>query len=160
MIREIEAKLTEYNIQYELQEHEPVYTIEDMERLHICDIGQVPKNLFLRDGSGKRHFLVLLQKDKSADLKQLAKTIPSSRLSFGSDERLEKYLGLKPGAVSALGLLNDKSAEVEVIIDKDLVGCEKVGVHPNVNTATVWLSFDDLLTIMKSNGNEIRFIEI
>lgn len=153
-------RLDEMSMKYELQEHEPVYTIEDMERLHICETGEVPKNLFLRDGSGKRHFLVLLQKDKSADLKQLAKTINRSRLSFGSDERLEKYLGLKPGAVSALGVLNDANAEVEVIIDKDLVGCEKVGVHPNVNTSTVWLSFDDLIKIIKSNGNEIRFINI
>ncbi len=153
-------KLEELGIAFEVQEHEAVHTIEDMERLHICDRGEVPKNLFLRDGSGKRHFLVLVQKDKSADLKRLAQLIPSSRLSFGSDERLEKYLGLKKGAVSPLGVLNDVDAAVEVIVDQALLGKAKVGVHPCVNTATVWMAFDDLMKVIERNGNDVKVVEV
>jgi Ala-tRNA(Pro) deacylase len=151
-------KLKEMNITYTMEEHPAVYTIEEMENLGICE--DVVKNLFLRDAKGTRHFLVVLPKDKQADIKKISEQIGSSRLSFASEERLGRYLKLTPGSVSPLGILNDADASVEVVFDKALKGQKRVGVHPNDNTATVWLSFDDLQGIIKRNGNMIRFISL
>ena len=87
--------LNQMGISYELEEHEAVYTIDEMDSLGIGRGGEVVKNLFLRDAKGKRHFLVMIQKDKSADLKRLRGELDSTALSFGSQERLLKYLGLE-----------------------------------------------------------------
>ncbi|MDD2480661.1 MAG: YbaK/EbsC family protein, partial [Lutispora sp.] len=76
------------------------------------------------------------------------------------DERLDKYLGLKKGAVSPLGIINDTNKDVEVVFDKDLVGIENLGVHPNDNTATVVLSYDDLKRIVSENGNRIKYVNL
>ena len=75
-------------------------------------------------------------------------------------ETLQKCLGLTKGSVSPLGVVNDKSAAVEFIIDRDFIGCQCVGVHPNRNTSTLWMSFDDLLRVIKSNGNSVNFVNI
>lgn len=136
--------LDKLNIKYEVVEHEPVFTMEDMDRLGLPEKGTLCKNLFLRDSKGKRHFLVTLDEKKNVDLKKLGKTLGGGNLSFASEERLEKYLGLKQGAVSPFGLMNDTEHQVEFFIDKDLSREKKLGIHPLDNTATVFLSFKDL----------------
>ena len=151
-------KLDDMKVTYEFQEHPAVYTIEEMENLGISE--GVVKNLFLRDSKGKRHFLVVLPKDKQADMKSIGAQLGCSRLSFASEERLGRYLKLLKGAVSPLGILNDADKCVEVVFDKDLLGETRLGVHPNDNTATVWISFADLQDIIKRNGNTIYFIEL
>lgn len=159
--KKVYAKLDEMGISYEVQQHPPVYTIEEMDELGIGDENSaVVKNLFLRDNKGKRHFLVVLGKDKKADLKALKEKIGSTPLSFASEERLGKYLGLSKGAVSPMGIINDETQAVEVVMDRDLVGHPRLGVHPNENTATVWLDFEDLKRVIEENGNQIHYIEI
>ena len=151
-------KLDDMKVAYEFEEHPAVYTIQEMEDLGISE--GVVKNLFLRDSKGKRHFLAVLPKDKQADMKSIGEQVGSSRLSFASEERLERYLKLLKGSVSPLGILNDVDKSVEVVFDRDLIGKERLGVHPNDNTATVWISFDALHDIVKRNGNTIHFIEL
>ena len=151
-------KLNDMKVTYEVEEHPAVYTIEEMEKLGIS--GDIAKNLFLRDAKGTRHFLVVLPKDKQADMKSIGARLGCSRLSFASEERLERYLKLSKGAVSPLGILNDAERRVEVVFDKDLTGKERLGVHPNDNTATVWMSFEALRDIVKRNGNRVHFIEL
>lgn len=153
-------KLKELKIEYSLTEHEAVYTIEEMDKLGISWEGDVVKNLFLRDAKGKRHFLIVLDKDKKADLEGIREQLASTALSFASEERLNKYLQLTKGAVSPLGILNDTDCMVEVYFDKDLVGREKLGVHPNDNTATLWISFDNLKRIIEATGHMIKYISI
>lgn len=126
----------------------------------IFNKGTGCKNLFLRDGSGKRHFLLVAPEHKAVDLKSVREQIGSSRLSFGSAERLERCLGLTQGSVSPFGILNDKECRVELVFDKDLIGKEKVGFHPNINTATLWLKFEDLLKVIEKNGNNIIYIKL
>ena len=147
-------------IKYEITEHDPVYTIDDMDKLDITGLGDVCKNLFLRDDKGRRHFLVVLDKGKSADIKSIQQQIDCTRLSFASDERLDKYLKLKRGEVSPFGIINDEEKKVEVVLDKDIVGRERLGFHPNVNTATVWISFDGLRKVIEANGNAIKYVTI
>jgi Ala-tRNA(Pro) deacylase len=152
--------LSQRGIAFSAIEHPPVYTIEDMDAAGITKHGSVAKNLFLRDANGKRHFLVMVEKGKRVDLAQLREAIGSTRLSFASEERLKRILGAKPGAVSPLGVLNDTQACAEIYIDADFQNSPRIGCHPNDNTATVFLSFEDLLRLIKENGNKISLIEI
>ncbi len=153
-------KLNELNINYEVIYHEAVYTIEEIEELNILDKYEIVKNLFLRDDKGTEHFLVVLRKDKKADLRKLRAQIGSRHLSFASEQRLDKYLGLEKGSVSPMGIINDVQAQVKVIIDKDLSGKDNIGVHPNDNTATIILSFDDLIKVIENNGNKIIYADL
>lgn len=136
--------LDQMKIKYEVVEHEPVHTMEDMDRLGLPEKGTLCKNLFLRDAKGKRHFLVTADEKTKIDLKTLGSRLGAGNLSFASEERLEKYLGLKQGSVSPFGLINDKDHAVEFFIDKSLTRCKSLGIHPLENTATVFLSYKDL----------------
>ena len=153
-------KLDELSISYKVIYHEAAYTIEGMEALHLENMKDVAKNLFLRDYKGRKHYLVVLEKDKMADLKYIKTQIGSTPLSFASEERLMKYLKLSKGSVSPLGVLNDAEGEVMVVFDKELALKEKIGVHPNDNTATVFMDFKDLQKVIELNGNKICFIDI
>ena len=139
-------------------EHKAVYTIEEMEELGLEKMEETAKNLFLRDQKGKNHFLVVIRADKQANLKELGEKLGGVRLSFASEERLEKYLGLKKGAVTPLGILNDTACAVKVFLDKDFLEKEEIGVHPNDNTASVYLKTADLMQIIKEHGNLLEVL--
>ena len=156
--QEVKAFLEEKNIPFEWVEHKAVYTIEEMEELGLEDMNEIAKNLFLRDQKGKRHFLVVIRADKQANLKELGEKLGVGKLSFASEERLEKYMKLKKGAVTPLGVLNDEACAVEVFFDEDFVGAERIGVHPNENTASVYLKTEDLLNIIREHGNPLEII--
>ncbi len=147
-------------IKYERVDHPAVYTMEEMDSLGIFNKGVVGKNLFLRDNKGHRHFLVFVFGDKHVDLEAIQNELGIKHVSFGSSERLDKYLGLTKGSVSPLGAINNTDASVEFIIDNEFRNFPCVGVHPNQNTSTVWLSFEDLVKIIEENGNKIEFINI
>ena len=163
MIDKEEEKLYELldslGIKYVRYEHKPVYTVEEAENLDIDIPGQHCKNLFLRNKKGNIHYLVLADSKKLIDLKALSKEIGSSGLSFASEERLKKYLGLKTGAVSPFGLINDVEKQVIVLIDKGLTDKDLVNFHPNVNTATIGLSYRDLEKFIKWHGNKYVYID-
>ncbi|MBC8537060.1 prolyl-tRNA synthetase associated domain-containing protein [Feifania hominis] len=155
---DILARLDAAGIAYELEEHPAVFTIDEMRELGICERGEVAKNLFLRDAKGRRHILAVVRSDKRADLAAIAEQLGTTRLSFASEQRLMKHLGLTKGAVTPLGVLHDSEGLVEVAIDRDLCGCERLGVHPGENTATLWLRCDDLLRLIRENGNPVSEI--
>ena len=151
-------RLSELGIHYELDEHEAVFTIDEIIALGLNKRGLIPVNLFLRDANGKRHFLVIHDGEKHSDLKKLRKQIGCTRLSFGSDERLMKHLGLTKGSVSPFGLINNANHDVEVIIDENIKGRELLGFHPNINTATVWISYADFMKFIEVCGNPVKFV--
>lgn len=159
-IRKVLDVLENAGIRYRMVSHDPVYTIEEMERLHLDADALIAKNLFLRDARGKRHFLVVLAKDKVVDLKALRRRLGTSALSFASEDRLKRLLGLEKGAVTLLGILNDEARAVEVLFDRDLAGLPALGVHPNHNTATVFLPLADLESLIRSHGNAVSFVDI
>jgi phosphate transport system permease protein len=121
---------------------------------------EVVKNLFIRDDKKKRFFLIVLQKDKRANLKEIRKQLNSRPLSFASEKYLDKYLGLDKGAVSPFGILNDTGCIVEVVVDKDILAFEHIGVPPNDNTATLWIRPQDLESIIRNHGNVISYIDV
>lgn len=147
-------------IPYERIDHPSVYTMDEMDTLGIFNKGIIAKNLFLRDNKGHRHFLIFICGDKKADLHSIEEKIGMKHCSFGSSERLSRYLGLTKGSVSPMGVINDQSAAVEFIFDRDFKPDTLVGVHPNQNTSILWLRFSDIVKVVQSNGNSIRFVAI
>lgn len=147
-------------IAYERVDHPPMATVSDMEAHRLQERGAVAKNLFLRDAKGRRHFLIVLRWDKKADLQAVREQLGSTRLSFASDERLQRYLGVRPGSVSPLGALNDESRSVAVYMDEDLKRAGRMGIHPNDNTATVYLAYADLEELLRAHGTPVSTIRI
>lgn len=152
--------LDSMEIEYGVIEHPAVYTIEEMDQLQIDSKDEIVKNLFVRDDKKNRYFIIVLQKTKTVNLKGLRQRLDCRPLSFASEEDLQKYLNLNKGAVTPLGVLNDEVRRVEVVIDQDILQFDQVGVHPNDNTATVWLRPQDLEAVIKSHGNTVCYIEI
>lgn len=157
--QEVYEKLKELGVSFSVTEHKPVYTIEEMNELGMEKTENVIKNLFLRDDKKRNYYLVLLQKDKSISLKQLREMLGARPLSFASEEDLYLHLGLKKGSVTPMGILNDKEGMVKVIIDSEILSFDVIGVHPNENTATIWIQPKDLEKMLKDNGNEIQRFE-
>ncbi len=154
-------KLDEMGVVYEMIEHEPAFTVEDMDRIGFEERITICKNLFVRDQKKKAtHWLVVVHKEKRADLDSLAEQLNTKHLSFASAERLKKHLGLSPGEVTPLGVINDVERKVIVVFDNDLVGREYLGVHPGDNSATLILSFEDILRFVKENGNPVRYVTV
>jgi len=157
--RELYYILEQLKIKYIRYEHKPVYTVEEADNLDIDIPGQHCKNLFLRNKKGNIHYLIIADSEKQIDLKSLSKQIGSTGLSFASEERLYKHLGLKPGAVTPFGLINDIEKNVIVLIDKKLTDKSIVNFHPNVNTATISVSYDDLERFIRWHENKFIYID-
>lgn len=154
--------LEKMGISYRKEEHIAVFSAEDNEKcgLDIWDGYKVSKNLFLRNAKGDKHYLVVTTIDKKADLKLLAEEIGSTRLSFASEQRLDRYLKVKPGSISSFCVLNDEERAVTVVFDEELKDEKHFALHPNENTATVFIDFADIERLVKEHGNEIIYAKI
>ncbi|GKX66459.1 prolyl-tRNA synthetase associated domain-containing protein [Inconstantimicrobium mannanitabidum] len=152
--------LNSLGINYVRYEHKPIYTVNEAKEIETFIEGIKCKNLFLRNVKGDTHYIIILDEDKRIDLKLLAKQIGSSRLSFASEERLSRYLKLKPGSVTPFGIINDVASEVIILIDRSLVNERLMNFHPNVNTATIGISYADLEKFIKWHKNRFIHIEI
>jgi Ala-tRNA(Pro) deacylase len=147
-------------IRYDKYEHPPVHTGEEAAE-HWAPIPATRvKNLFLRNKKGNRHYLVILEIDKQADLRHLVKVIGDDRFSFGSPDRLMAALGVTPGSVSPFGLLHDGSQDVRVIVDQDLRSADRLIFHPNLNTASVTISVPDLERFLATRPNVVRWLAL
>ncbi len=150
--------LQELGIAFTRHEHPAVFTVEQATE-HWAGIDATHcKNLFLRNRKGTAHYLVVLEHTKQADISRLTAQLGEDRLSFASPERLEKYLGLAPGAVSPFGLINDRDKAVRVVIDQDLKQARRVGFHPNVNTATIVITFADFERFLARYAGRGRYV--
>jgi len=150
--------LKSLNIEYDVYEHPPLNTIEiaqeywkDIDAMHC-------KNLFFRNHKGNRHYLVIIKDTTPFVLKGLEKKLKQGKLSFGSEKRLARYLGVKAGSVSPFGLINDTDHHVHVFMDEQLKSSDKISFHPNDNTASLVLKFSDLLKYLDSLGNTYEYI--
>ena len=152
--------LAKNGIEYERHDHLPVYTVEEAKKLVPPLPAAKTKNLFLRDKKGQQHFLVIVPADKRVDIKALPRVVGSSRLSFGSAERLKKYLGVEPGSVTLFAIFNDPGHEVELIVDESLWQAEAFQFHPLVNTSTLVISRDNLKRFIAKTGHEIRMLDV
>lgn len=152
------SALDALGIVYTRHEHPPVFTVDEAEQ-HWSSIDATHcKNLFLRNKKGSAHYLVVAERSTPVDIKRLTADLGEDRLSFASPERLATYLGLTAGAVSPFGIINDRSHAVVVVIDETLRSAARVGFHPNVNTATITLTFADFERFLSSQGNRVRYV--
>lgn len=151
--------LAELGIEYARYEHPPLATVEAAEP-YWADIPATHcKNLFLRNQKGNAHYLVILTSSKKADLRSLTRLLDEDRLSFASPERLMKHLGLTPGSVSPFGLIHDRDRAVRVVLDEDLAQADRVTFHPNVNTATLSVRFQDFERFLGWTGHRARYVK-
>ena len=158
--RAVYAALDALDIHYERHEHPAVFNSEDAAKYWDPIPGVQCKNLFLRNKKGDRHYLVIVGIGKRVDLRELVKIVGDDRLSFGSPDRLMARLGLTPGSVSPFGLINDTNGSVRVLMDADLRGAQRLIFHPNINTASVVVSWTDLERFFATRRNSVRTVPL
>lgn len=139
--------LNRLNITYEEKEHAPVTTVEEAKQIQDMIQGVGSKSLFLKD-KRNNYYLVILEENKHANLKAIVRNAQTTRLSFASAEELQTILQLQPGSVTPFGILYDEACKVTLIVDADLQG-KRLLFHPNVNTKTMAISFDDLIRVIE-----------
>lgn len=150
--------LNDKNIWYEITEHKAVYTMEELSKIDIPYPESDAKNLFVRDDKKSNYYLITVKGNKKVDLKKFRKENNTRPLSFASEEDLMNIMHLIPGSVTPFGVLNDYDNKVIVFIDDSFLEEPGIiGVHPNDNTATIWIYTNDLISIIKENGNEVKF---
>ena len=157
---ELMQKFDDLGIKVSTIRHAPVFTVAEAQDLR----GQVPgahtKNLLLKDKKDK-FFLVTVDEEAQVDLKTIHTKIgASSRVSFGKPEKLMEYLGLVPGSVSVLGIINDEEHQVKVVLDEGLMHNEIINAHPLSNDATTSIRRDDLLRFLASTDHEPLILKI
>ena len=153
------VRLAELGIPAVTVEHDPVFTVEQSAELRLSLPGAHTKNLFLTDKDG-RMVLVVAKDDTKVDLKALAKRLGAGRFSFGKAELLEAVLGVSPGSVTPLALINPSAAEVAVVVDQVLTDFAEVNCHPLENTATTRLATEDLIRFIKACGHEASILPL
>jgi len=152
--------LEKLQIHYEKFEHKPLPTIEvamevwkDIPCTHC-------KNLFFRNHKGNRHYLVILESNNKLNIRELEQRLKQGKMSFASEKRMLKYLGVHAGSVSPFGLINDTDKHVHVFLDKNLKDAKKISFHPNDNTASLVISFQDFMKYLDWVGNSYEFVEL
>jgi Ala-tRNA(Pro) deacylase len=157
---ELLARLEALGIDQTTHRHAAVYTVEQAQALKGDLPGAHTKNLFLRDKKGVMWLLVALF-DRDIDLKAVARTLGvSGRLSFGSRERLMRYLGVLPGSVTPFAVINDSGGAVSVALDEGLRQQEVWNAHPLDNAMTTAVRGEDMLRFLEEEGHSPRWIEI
>lgn len=148
--------LNDQGIGYEVTDHQAVYNMAELAEIDLPYPDADAKNLFIRDDKKRQYYLISVQGDKRVDLKAFRDQFNTRRLSFGSDKDLLDLMGLTPGAVSPLGLFNDYDLKIAYYVDRQLVADDHlIGVHPNENTATIWLKGQDLVDLIEASGHSV-----
>ena len=153
--------LEDKGVWHEIVEHEAVWNMEDLAKVKLPYPDADAKNVFVRDDKKQNYYLITVKDDKRVDLKKFKEDHNTRKLSFVSENDLLEILILIPGSVSPFGLLNDKECIVKFFLDKAFtVNKAIVGIHPNDNTATVFVKANDLIDIIKEHGNEVEVVKI
>ena len=149
------------DIQYQRVDHEAAMTMEACLEVDAALEATMCKNLMLCNRQCTDFYILLLPGDKKFKTSVLSKQIGSSRLSFADGQYMEQFLDITPGSLSVLGLMNDKENRVQLLIDKDVLTGDYIGVHPCVNTASLKLRTSDLVEkIIPAMGHEPTYVEL
>ena len=152
--------LKELEITFDYLEHPEAPTIEIAKQYWVDLDSTHCKNLFFRNHKGNKHYLVVFHCDQNLAIRDLEQRLKQGKLSFASPQRMEKYLGLQPGSVSPLGLVNDKDNHVHLFLDKNLLKAEKLSFHPNDNRASLSITLSDFQRYLDAVGNSYEWIEL
>lgn len=153
-------RLRELGIEYEYYEHPEAPTIEIAQQFYRGEGTTLCKNLFFRNHKGNRHYLVIMDARGEMDIHRMEKSLRQGKLSFASEERMMKWIGVRPGSVSLFGLVNDSEKGVKLFVDKNLLEVEKVSFHPNDNRASLVISREGMLKFIEASGNEWEAVEL
>jgi Ala-tRNA(Pro) deacylase len=148
------------HIPYAYYEHPAAPTIEEAMKYWAGIEATHCKNIFFRNHKGNRHYLVILEHTRDLHIRDLEQRIKQGKLTFASDERLMKYLGLTPGSVSPFGLINDTEHHVHLFLDENLKGSARISFHPCINTASVVISFSDFEKFLGWAGNTYEYLAL
>ena len=149
------------NVWYEITEHKAVFNMDELSEIEIPYPEYDAKNLFVRDDKKRNYYLITVKGNKRIDLKEFRNNNNTRPLSFASEQDLMSIMNLIAGSVTPLGLLNDNELKVIFYLDKDFLnGKQIIGVHPNDNTATLWLKVTDLIDIIQEHGNQVNVVEL
>ena len=152
--------LDELGIDYQYHEHPPGPTVEEALK-YWKDIDSTHcKNIFFRNHKGNRHYLVVLEHHRQLYIRDLEQRLRQGKLTFASPKRLMAHLGLEPGSVSVFGLINDEANHVHVFLDEELQKAERISFHPNINTASLVVSFADFIRFLEWSGNSYEFLKL
>ena len=158
--QEILDYLKEKNVWHEVTEHKAVYNMEEVSQIDIPYPEAEAKNLFVRDDKKRNYYLITVKGNKKVNLKKFRKENNTRALSFASEDELKSIMGVISGAVTPFGLLNDKELKVKFFIDKEFAKTgHLIAVHPNDNTATVYLKAEDLIDIIKERYDDKEVIK-
>ncbi len=152
------AFLDDLGIPHTTLNHRPVFTVEEGADIKAQIVGGHSKNLFLKDKKGV-FFLISALGDTQIRLNQLHKTLGCARLSFGKAEIMEDMLGVTPGSVTALALINDQPPQLRFILDAALMAHDIVNFHPLINDATTSMASADLVKFAKATGHEPQIVD-
>ena len=153
--------LDSLGLSYERLDHEALFTIEACHEADALLGVAMCKNLFLCDQNKSHFYLLLMPGEKRFKTKTFSRLIGSSRLSFAPEEHMKALLGLTPGSVTVLGLMNDTEGRVALYIDKDLLSEEYMGCHPCINTSSVKIRTDDLIgKLLPAMGHGYSVVEL
>jgi Ala-tRNA(Pro) deacylase len=152
------ARLDQMGIAHRTVKHPPVFTVEEAKALRGNLPGHHIKNLFLRNKKEEMWLVVALE-DRAIDLRRLGDVLGAGRLSFGSADRLKRYLGVEPGSVTPLSLANDEARAVQLVLDRGVADGGPVNAHPLVNTMTTALAPADLLRFFAATGHTPRWLD-
>ena len=158
--KQVEAYLDQQDIPYEVYEHPPVPTVEDALPYWQGIDSAHCKNLFFRNHKGNRHYLVIFDHRRKLNIRDLEQRLKQGKISFASPKRMERYLGLSGGSVSAFGIINDLEHHVHLFIDERLREAKRISFHPNENTATFVITFASFIKFLESCGNSYEFIAL
>lgn len=147
-------------IAFEYYEHPEAPTIEIAAQFHRGEGTTLCKNLFFRNHKGNRHYLVIMDSRYPMDIHDMEHRLKQGKLSFASEERMMRYLGVRPGSVSLFTLVNDTNHEVVLFVDSNLMNAEKVSFHPNDNRASLVISRDDMMRFINSIGNVFEVVDL
>lgn len=156
---EIYQYLADQDIPYETTEHKAVFNMDELGSVELPYPEWDAKNLFVRDDKKRNYYLISVKGDKRVDLKEFRRKHSLRALSFASEKDLLAIMGLTPGSVTPLGILNDSEHRVHFYLDSEFAG-NKIGVHPNENTATIWMQADDLMALIQEHGNGAEYVEL
>ncbi len=152
--------LQQLDIPFDYYAHPPVPTVEEASKYWVDIDAAHCKNLFFRNHKGNKHYLVIFHYLQNLNIRDLEQRLKQGKLSFASPQRMMKYLGIEPGSVSPFGLIHDTESHVHLFIDENLKKAERISFHPNLNTASLVISFLDFEKYLIHMRNTYEFVEL
>lgn len=152
--------LQRLEITFDYYGHPPVPTIEEAKKYWKDIAAGHCKNLFFRNHKGNRHYLVIIEHTHNLSIRELEQRLRQGKLTFASDQRIERYLGLTAGSITPFGLIHDATHHVHLFIDENLRNFERISFHPCINTASLVIRFKDFEKFLNSTGNPYEYIQL